>query len=106
MALMSSSSYMMSSLIAFLVACCSSGLSQSVKGEERREGKRKKREEKQRTLKIVGERNANLVSGTEVVLSEGRDLAAVGDGDRTSLAVGLVVAGLLVVLELRGKRGK
>jgi hypothetical protein len=87
-------------------------VSQSVKGEEGSEGEKGKKsqlrfddeEEKQRTLKIVSEGDTDLVSGTKVVLSEGSDLAAVGDGNRTSLAVSLVVAGLLVVLELRGRR--
>lgn len=41
------------------------------------------------------------MGGAEVVLSERSNLAAVRDGDRTSLPVRVVVARLLVVLELR-----
>ena len=49
------------------------------------------------------EGNAYCVSRTKEVLRQRRDAAAITDSDRAVIAVRVVVAWLLIVLELRGE---
>ena len=51
-------------------------------------------------LNIVAVWHANSIGCTQEIVCQSRDLSAVGDGDGTVVAVSVVVARLLVVLEL------
>jgi hypothetical protein len=53
------------------------------------------------TLKIIGERNSDLVRRAKVVLSQRSDLSALGDGDGPSDTMKIIRNRILVVLEDR-----
>ena len=50
--------------------------------------------------RLTAERDADRVRSSQEILSEGGNLTTIADGDWSVVAVGIVVDGLLVVLEL------